>query len=156
MIWIPYIIFQNTDDDEAVKVDAQTEDGTMRTKVSVKRENNFTRSGPEIADEVIFKLSHIFIQEYLILRLRSSKEEKISSLWVKPTARSSTAPTSSTTIHLTLRSAKWTCRWRSLSRAMLSCCLTTWSYWLTQNWHNITYSHGHWTTMIQVCVVIIC
>ena len=80
MIWIPYIIFQNTDDDEAVKVDAQTEDGTMRTKVSVKRENNFTRSGPEVADEVIFKLSHIFIQEYLILRLRSSKEEKISSL----------------------------------------------------------------------------
>ena len=32
MMWIPYIIFQNTDDDEAVKVDAQTEDGTMRTK----------------------------------------------------------------------------------------------------------------------------
>ena len=56
MIWIPYIIFQNTDDDEAVKVDAQTEDGTMRTKVSVKRENNFTRSGPEIADEVVFIL----------------------------------------------------------------------------------------------------
>ena len=52
MMWIPYIIFKNTDDDEAVKVDAQTEDGTMRTKVSVKRENNFTRSGPEIADEV--------------------------------------------------------------------------------------------------------
>ena len=52
MIWIPYIIFQNTDDDEAVKVDAQTEDGTMRTKVSIKRENNFTRSGPEIANEV--------------------------------------------------------------------------------------------------------
>ena len=56
MIWIPYIIFQNTDDDEAVKVDAQTEDGTMRTKVSIKRENNFTRSGPEIADEVVFIL----------------------------------------------------------------------------------------------------
>ena len=57
MIWIPYIIFQNTDDDEAVKVDAQTEDGTMRTEVSIKRENNFTRSGPEIPDEVIFILS---------------------------------------------------------------------------------------------------
>ena len=56
MIWIPYIIFQNTDDDEAVKVDAQTEDGTMRTKVSIKRENNFTRSGPQIADEVVFIL----------------------------------------------------------------------------------------------------
>ena len=53
MMWIPYIIFQNTDDDEAVKVDAQTEDGTMRTKVSVKRESNFTRSGPEVADEVL-------------------------------------------------------------------------------------------------------
>ena len=52
-MWIPYIIFQNTDDDEAVKVDAQTEDGTMRTKVSVKRESNFTRSGPEVADEVL-------------------------------------------------------------------------------------------------------
>ena len=52
MIWIPYIIFQNTDDDEAVKVDALTEDGTMRTEVSIKRENNFTRSGPEVADEV--------------------------------------------------------------------------------------------------------
>ena len=57
MIWIPYIIFQNTDDDEAIKVDAQTEDGTMRTKVSVKRENNFTRSGPEVADEVRLKLN---------------------------------------------------------------------------------------------------
>ena len=54
MMWIPYIIFKNTDDDEAVKVDAQTEDGIMRTKVSVKSENNFTRSGPEIADEVVF------------------------------------------------------------------------------------------------------
>ena len=56
MIWVPYIIFQNTDDDEAVKVDAQTEDGTMRTKVSIKRENNFTRSGQEVADEVYVEL----------------------------------------------------------------------------------------------------
>ena len=52
MIWIPYIIFQNTDDDEAVKVDALTEDGNIRTKISVKRQGNFTRSGPEMADEV--------------------------------------------------------------------------------------------------------
>ena len=50
MIWIPYIIFKNTDDDDAVKVDYLTED--IRTKVSVKRQNNFTRSGPEISDEV--------------------------------------------------------------------------------------------------------
>ena len=53
MIWIPYIIFQNTDDDEAVKVDALTEDGNIRTKISVKRQGNFTRSGPEMADEVL-------------------------------------------------------------------------------------------------------
>ena len=52
MIWVPYIIFQNTDDDEAVKVDAQTEDGTMRTEVSIKRENNFTMKCAEVADEV--------------------------------------------------------------------------------------------------------
>ena len=30
-----------------------TEDGNIRTKVSVKREQNFTRSGQEEADEVI-------------------------------------------------------------------------------------------------------
>lgn len=52
-IWIPYIIFQNTDDDEAVKVDALTEDGSINTIVSVKREDNFVRSGPEVADEVL-------------------------------------------------------------------------------------------------------
>ena len=52
MIWVPYIIFQNTDDDEAVKVDAVTEDGNIRTKVSVKREQNFIRSGLDVADEV--------------------------------------------------------------------------------------------------------
>ena len=51
-LWIPYIIFKNTDDDEAVKIDAQTEDGNIRTKVSVKREQGFSRSGPEVADEV--------------------------------------------------------------------------------------------------------
>ena len=54
MIWIPYIIFQNTDDDEAVTVDDSAEDGKIRTKVSVKRQQQvFTRSGPEVADEVV-------------------------------------------------------------------------------------------------------
>ena len=57
--------FQNTDDDEAVKVDAQTEDGTLRTKVSIKREHNFTRSGPEIADEVEFFSKHCYTDTYL-------------------------------------------------------------------------------------------
>ena len=64
MMWVPYIIFKNTDDDDAVKVDAQTEDGILRTKVSVKRENNFTRSGPEVADEVIFHLFGNFLFKF--------------------------------------------------------------------------------------------
>ena len=59
-IWIPYIIFQNTDDGEAVKVDALTEDGQIRTTVSVTRENDFTRSGPEVADEVRRNDLHCF------------------------------------------------------------------------------------------------
>ena len=50
MLWIPYIIFRNTDNDEAVSV----EQG--RTVVSVTRQGDFVRSGPETADEVeIFK-----------------------------------------------------------------------------------------------------
>ena len=74
MIWIPYIIFQNTDDDEAVKVDAQTEDGTMRTKVSIKRENNFTRSGQEVADEVYVKpLYTLHFLIHIFYRLRYSR-----------------------------------------------------------------------------------
>ena len=78
MMWIPYIIFQNTDDDEAVKIDALTEDGKMRTKVSVKRENDFTRSGPEVADEVFSLFYYLKSSLKLLLsRLRSSKERKI-------------------------------------------------------------------------------
>ena len=50
---MPYIIFKNTDDDEAVKIDALTEDGNIRTRISVRREQNFTRSSPEVADEVL-------------------------------------------------------------------------------------------------------
>ena len=41
------MIFRNTDADEAVKVD----DDTM-TLVSVTREGDFVRSGPQLADEV--------------------------------------------------------------------------------------------------------
>ena len=47
MLWIPYIIFRNTDSDEAVTVD-----GDIRTLVSVTRQGDFVRSGPEVADEV--------------------------------------------------------------------------------------------------------
>ena len=46
-LWIPYIIFRNTDMDEAVTVAEDT-----RTLVSVTRQGDFVRSGPEVADEV--------------------------------------------------------------------------------------------------------
>ena len=48
MLWIPYIIFKNTDSDEAV-----TLDGELRTLVAVTREGGFVRSGPEVTDEVL-------------------------------------------------------------------------------------------------------
>ena len=48
-LWIPYIIFRNTDSDEAVTVD-----GDIRTLVSVTRQGDFVRSGPEVADEGTF------------------------------------------------------------------------------------------------------
>ena len=47
-LWIPYIIFRNTDMDEAVTVAEDT-----RTLVSVTRQGDFVRSGPEVADEVV-------------------------------------------------------------------------------------------------------
>lgn len=46
-LWVPYIIFRNTDSDEAVTVNGDT-----MTLVSVTKEGGFVRSGPEVADEV--------------------------------------------------------------------------------------------------------
>ena len=46
-IWIPYIIFRNTDKDEAVDIE------NTRAVVSIKRQGNFVRSGLDIADEVL-------------------------------------------------------------------------------------------------------
>ena len=45
-LWIPYIIFANTDNEDAVTI------YDTRSTVSVKREGSFVRSGPEIADEI--------------------------------------------------------------------------------------------------------
>ena len=44
-IWIPYIIFRNTDNDEAITTDT-------KTSISITRGGQFTRSGAEVADEV--------------------------------------------------------------------------------------------------------
>ena len=46
-----------------MKVDALTRDGSIRTIVSVVREQNFTRSGPEVADEVLFIFYRVFLHE---------------------------------------------------------------------------------------------
>ena len=46
-LWIPFIIFRNTDNDEAVDVVA------TRTDVSIIRQGDFIRSGLEIVDEVV-------------------------------------------------------------------------------------------------------
>ena len=48
MLWVPYIIFKNTDSDEAVTVS-----GDIRTIVAITREGEFVRSGPEVVDEVL-------------------------------------------------------------------------------------------------------
>ena len=56
-VWIPHIIFKNTDTNEAITLETKTE-------VSVTKEGNFTKSGPEVADEVEMILE--IFQEYSI------------------------------------------------------------------------------------------
>ena len=46
-IWIPYIIFRNTDKDDAVDIKS------TRAVVSIKRQGNFVRSGLNVANEVV-------------------------------------------------------------------------------------------------------
>ena len=45
-IWIPYIFFQNTDNNEAVTISG------VRSTVFIARESNFRRSGLEYPDEI--------------------------------------------------------------------------------------------------------
>ena len=46
-LWLPYAIFDNTDDKEAVQLDDD-----IKTTLVVSREGEFTRGGLEIVDEV--------------------------------------------------------------------------------------------------------
>ena len=73
LLWIPYIIFRNTDSDEAVAVDS------TRTVISITRQGDFVRSGPEIADEVNEMMEKKLYNNYMVhyFRLRSSKEKRI-------------------------------------------------------------------------------
>ena len=45
--WIPYIIFRNTDNDDAVDID------NTRAAVSIKKQGDFVRSGLDVANEVV-------------------------------------------------------------------------------------------------------
>ena len=47
-LWIPFIIFENTDNDEAVSIDS------VRSDISVSREGSFKRSGSDYVDEIEF------------------------------------------------------------------------------------------------------
>ena len=50
-LWTPYVIYENTDKSEAVKLRADVD-----TTITVTREGEFTRSGMDVADEIeIFK-----------------------------------------------------------------------------------------------------
>ena len=50
-LWTPYVIYENTDKSEAVKLRADVD-----TTITVTREGEFTRSGMDVSDEIeIFK-----------------------------------------------------------------------------------------------------
>ena len=48
LLWLPYVIYDNTDMKEAV----QLQEGVVKTTLTVTREGNFTRSGEEVAEEI--------------------------------------------------------------------------------------------------------
>ena len=53
-IWVPYVIYMNTDDNEAVKVNHKLKD--VKTIMAISREGSFTRSSFESVDEIeLFK-----------------------------------------------------------------------------------------------------
>ena len=50
-LWIPYVIYANTDNNEAVSIDP-----TVKTSAFLTREGDYVMSGIEVADEImIFK-----------------------------------------------------------------------------------------------------
>ena len=62
-IWIPYIIFRNTDKDDAVDIE------NTRAVVSIKRQGNFVRSGLDVADEVVqFTLKPLLYCKFNLLK----------------------------------------------------------------------------------------
>ena len=51
-LWLPLVIYDNTDQKETTRRAAKQADSQWATTITVSKEGNFTRSGPEQADEV--------------------------------------------------------------------------------------------------------
>ena len=64
-LWIPYIIFRNTDNDDAITVE------NSRTVLSVSREGDFVRSGSDVADEI-----EIFQGEENMITMNQTQSKK--------------------------------------------------------------------------------
>ena len=61
-LWIPYVVFSNTNDNEATKVNHKFKD--IETTMAVTREGDFTRSTLDTVDEIeIFKAAFNIIQQ---------------------------------------------------------------------------------------------
>ena len=58
-IWIPYIIFRNTDNDDAVDIES------TRAVVSIKKQGDFVRSGLDVANEVGLEYS-LFMRSFFL------------------------------------------------------------------------------------------
>lgn len=58
-IWIPYIIFRNTDNDDAVDIES------TRAVVSIKKQGDFVRSGLDVANEVGLECS-LFMRSFFL------------------------------------------------------------------------------------------
>ena len=142
MLWIPYIIFKNTDSDEAV-----TLDGELRTLVAVTREGGFVRSGPEVADEVLIYVSvytvtlknilqiEIFRGEENMITMNQTHDKKFHCTYLihyypfdTQVPLHITGMTIFTNEALILfRSAKLTCSWSGLPVTMFRLSPTPWS-----------------------------
>ena len=69
-IWIPYIIFRNTDNDDAVDIEK------TRAAVSIKKQGDFVRSGLDVANEVVM-YTELFLFFDTVCRLRYLTERRI-------------------------------------------------------------------------------
>ena len=101
-LWTPFVIYTNTDNNDATKVNHKFRE--MKTTMAVMREGNFTKSSIETVDEIeIFKVVNIFLHFFIMIHHIIFREQRIRSLSTKHTARSSSVCTRYNSILLILR-----------------------------------------------------